>query len=203
MFANCMHAIVWRAFSLFFGISSIVWINHTFYCWRTVGLFPMFGFYKDAVCRTVFYESLCDCWGIKQLQWCSNGKGHSCAESTLCGTPRPLCIVSIGRWHFNASTFSQGTLSAGIPFLASQSEAERKNLATSVFSDCSGTLVCECRWSCFFFILPCCVTCGILVPWPGIEPGPSAVRIESPNHWTAREFSRWGFSLDIGMGSRW
>ena len=116
MFANCMHAIVWRAFSLFFGISSIVWINHTFYCWRTVGLFPMFGFYKDAVCRTVFYESLCDCWGIKQLQWCSNGKGHSCAESTLCGTPRPLCIVSIGRWHFNASTFSQGTPSAGIPW---------------------------------------------------------------------------------------
>ena len=87
--------------------------------------------------------------------------------------------------------------------LASQSEAERKNLATSVFSDCSGTLVCECRWSCFFFFLPCCVTCGVLVPWSGIEPGPSAVRVEGPNHWTSREFSRWGFSLVIGMGCRW
>ena len=29
---------------------------------------------------------------------------------------------------------------------------------------------------------------GILVPLPGIEPGPSAVRTQSPNHWTAREF---------------
>ena len=165
----------------------------------------MLGFYKDAVCRTVFSESLCDCWGSKRLQWWSSGKGRSCAESTLCGAPRPLCIVSFGRWHSNASAFSHGTLSASgslMWLLASQSEAERKNLATFVFSDCSGKLVCECRWSCFLFFLPCCMTCGILVPWPGIEPGPSAVRVQSPNHWTAREFSRC-FSLDIGMGCRW
>ena len=25
---------------------------------------------------------------------------------------------------------------------------------------------------------------GILVPWPGIEPGPLAVKTQSPNHWT-------------------
>ena len=31
------------------------------------------------------------------------------------------------------------------------------------------------------------MACGILVPGPGIEPGPSAVRVQSPNHWTARE----------------
>ena len=29
--------------------------------------------------------------------------------------------------------------------------------------------------------------CGILVPQPGIEPGPPAVELWSPNHWTARE----------------
>ena len=29
---------------------------------------------------------------------------------------------------------------------------------------------------------------GILVPQPGIEPGPPAVEAQSPNHWTAREF---------------
>ena len=29
--------------------------------------------------------------------------------------------------------------------------------------------------------------CGILVPRPGIEPAPLAVRARSPNHWTARE----------------
>ena len=32
------------------------------------------------------------------------------------------------------------------------------------------------------------VACGILVPWPGIEPRLSAVEIQSPSHWTAREF---------------
>ena len=30
----------------------------------------------------------------------------------------------------------------------------------------------------------------ILVPWPGIEPVPSAVKVWSPNHWTAREFPK-------------
>ena len=30
--------------------------------------------------------------------------------------------------------------------------------------------------------------CGILVLRPGIEPQPSAVKAQSPNHWTAREF---------------
>ena len=32
------------------------------------------------------------------------------------------------------------------------------------------------------------MACGILVPQPGIEPRPSAVRVQSPNHWAAREF---------------
>ena len=32
------------------------------------------------------------------------------------------------------------------------------------------------------------MACGILVPQPGIEPGPSAVKARSPNHWTAKEF---------------
>ena len=33
-----------------------------------------------------------------------------------------------------------------------------------------------------------CTDCGILVPEPGMEPEPLAVRPQSPNHWTAREF---------------
>ena len=39
----------------------------------------------------------------------------------------------------------------------------------------------------FFFFWPHWVACGILVPWPGIEPESLAVRAPSPNHWTARE----------------
>ena len=32
------------------------------------------------------------------------------------------------------------------------------------------------------------MACGILVPQPGIEPAPLALKARSPNHWTAREF---------------
>ena len=39
----------------------------------------------------------------------------------------------------------------------------------------------------FFFFFFCHVACGILVPQPGIEPAAPAVRVLSPNHWTARE----------------
>ena len=38
-----------------------------------------------------------------------------------------------------------------------------------------------------FFSWLCPAACGILVPRPGVEPGPSAARMGSPNHWTARE----------------
>ena len=36
--------------------------------------------------------------------------------------------------------------------------------------------------------LPHCVACRFLVPQPGIEPVPSAVKAQSPNDWTSREF---------------
>ena len=32
---------------------------------------------------------------------------------------------------------------------------------------------------------------GVLVPWPGTKPMPSAVELWSPNHWTAREFPQY------------
>ena len=43
------------------------------------------------------------------------------------------------------------------------------------------------RYLCFVWLCP--VACGLLVLWSGIEPGPSAVSVWSPNHWAAREFS--------------
>ena len=42
----------------------------------------------------------------------------------------------------------------------------------------------------FFFFLATLVACGILLPQPGIESGPSAVKAWSPNHWTTREFPK-------------
>ena len=35
-----------------------------------------------------------------------------------------------------------------------------------------------------------CTACWILVLRPGIEPTPLAVKAQSPNHWTTREFLR-------------
>ena len=45
-------------------------------------------------------------------------------------------------------------------------------------------------WSNFVntYFWPRCTACGVLVPWPGIEPVPPAVEVRNPNHWTAREF---------------
>ena len=40
----------------------------------------------------------------------------------------------------------------------------------------------------FFFFWPHRKACGISVPQSGIEPAPSAVKVQSPNHWTSREF---------------
>ena len=43
----------------------------------------------------------------------------------------------------------------------------------------------------FFFIIiwggAYCTACGILVPWPGIEPMLPGVEAQSPNHWATRE----------------
>ena len=38
-----------------------------------------------------------------------------------------------------------------------------------------------------YFIWPYFEACRIFVPWPGTEPGPSAVEAQSLNHWTAKE----------------
>ena len=42
----------------------------------------------------------------------------------------------------------------------------------------------------YFIFLAMPTACGILVPHLGIEPSPSAVKVPSPDYWTAREFLR-------------
>ena len=46
----------------------------------------------------------------------------------------------------------------------------------------------------FFLFCLYCVVCGVLFPQSGIEPGPSAVKAQSPNHRTARKYSFCCFS---------
>ena len=50
----------------------------------------------------------------------------------------------------------------------------------------------------FFFFWPRRLAHGILIPWPGIEPGCSAVKAWSPNHWTAREVP-WRLILKLSL----
>ena len=40
------------------------------------------------------------------------------------------------------------------------------------------------------------VACGILVPWPGIEPMPPALGAQNLNHWTTREVQHYFFFLN-------
>ena len=59
--------------------------------------------------------------------------------------------------------------------------------------------LCVCWFVCLFW--PCHMACGILVPQPGIEPRPSAVRARSPNHWITREFPNNEFWRTISLTS--
>ena len=44
------------------------------------------------------------------------------------------------------------------------------------------------------------MACGILVPQRGIEPGATAVKAPSPNHWTGREVPHF-LNLEMEKGS--
>ena len=45
----------------------------------------------------------------------------------------------------------------------------------------------ESKENFFFFFCPYLTACGILVPQPGIEPGPTAVKAPNLNPWVIRE----------------
>lgn len=49
--------------------------------------------------------------------------------------------------------------------------------------------------------LHCAVACGILVPRVGIEPGPPAVGVQSPNHWEA--WSQFLIHTSLSVSSSW
>ena len=40
----------------------------------------------------------------------------------------------------------------------------------------------------YYYFLLHCMACRILIASTGIEPGPLAGKVQSPNHWTVREF---------------
>ena len=112
------------------------------------------------------------------------------------------CIIELAQWVFHTSStlfFTSVILSVythSSPQPSSQPQEcllflyvfvllqLARNLAEKkkIFSL---TSVSFCLFVCF---LPCHTACGILFTQPGIEPGPSAVKAQIPNYWTAREF---------------
>ena len=56
---------------------------------------------------------------------------------------------------------------------------------------------CEKKSIFLFFFCTCSMACGILVSDQGFESGPSGVKAQSPNHWTARKFPKNIFSMNI------
>ena len=51
-------------------------------------------------------------------------------------------------------------------------------------SDGGVRATCTCHVFLLLFFWPHHAACGILAPRPGIEPGPLAVKAQSPKHWT-------------------
>ena len=47
----------------------------------------------------------------------------------------------------------------------------------------------------FFFFWPCYAVLGILIHWPGIEPEPLAVKVQSPKHWDCQGIPNKSFSM--------
>ena len=47
----------------------------------------------------------------------------------------------------------------------------------------------------YYYFWPCHIAWGILVPWPGVEPTPSAVEAWSLNHWNSKEVPHAWFLL--------
>ena len=61
--------------------------------------------------------------------------------------------------------------------------------------------VFACFLSFSFFFWPRRAAFGMLVPQPGIKPGAPAVRVPSPNRWTAREFPPFVFGTPFTPSS--
>ena len=88
-------------------------------------------------------------------------------------------------------TNSQGLPSGGLPSPKGPWMEFKESMNLDVFL-CSVTVfLCHLMglfWFVFVLTMLHGLACRILVPQPGIEPGPSAVEAWSPTHWSAREF---------------
>ena len=112
---------------------------------------------------------------------------HSCISSHLCPFQLKLiaCLLS----------WLTGSTSCNLlgKWLSSSAVSMLPKASFHMFSNIERLIIFQVLMVLFlflfhFFFWPCCTACGILVPHPGIEPRPLAVKMWSPNHWTSKEF---------------
>ena len=102
--------------------------------------------------------------------------------------PRPLPLPNSSQWtseFYSPSCLSKVKIQMVLPIEENLVEKAKE--------------LYEC-WSVKSFFWLSHAACGILVPWPGIEPGVVGVKARSPNHWTTREvpnFARFVQKIDL------
>ena len=106
-------------------------------------------------------------------------------SSSLASPDSHLCLFNSGRPlgspEFFSSCVEAWTFSPG----SELGQLEEPEHSVHLFSISQGSL------SFFFLAAPCAY--GILVPQPGIEPRPSAMKAQSLNHWTIGDFPSLSF----------
>ena len=133
-------------------------------------------------------HSLSDEFRNPQFSWIQT-KCMKCFQGILFWYPDHLCQPEY--IHLFLKYFLKGSTGDGSPTwllfrIACGTDITHTLMMTQLYWRWSGLINSSCEATFFFFLMPCHVACGILVPWPGIEPVPFAVKVWSL-YWSARE----------------
>ena len=139
------------------------------------------------------------CWvfvSVRGLSLVVASGGHSSSRRTGLSLSRPLLLRSTSSRRAGSVVVAHGpSCSAAYGILPDQGpnpcplnwQADSQPLRHQG-SPAGGFLTTAPPGKPIFFFWLCDTACRILVPQPGIEPRPLAVKAPGPNHWTAREF---------------
>ena len=140
---------------------------------------------EAGICSFVCFHKLCRLSWPKWRMRCNTGafvRGlerllKSCIEASRTAIPDSLKLSGLLSWN-SCDTWVQSCLLL------------RKRVGLTWFPPHLGFEQNYYQHRILFYFWPHNVACGILVPWPGIEPEPLGLKVWSPNHWTTGELLR-------------